>query len=78
MVNISDRSVDLILCDLPFGNSGFGWDRPIDLVSLRQNYRRIIKPNYAIALFVVVMEFSACPETTQVAVLGIITDYRES
>ena len=33
MVNISDRSIDLILCDLSFGNSGFGWDRPIDLAS---------------------------------------------
>jgi site-specific DNA-methyltransferase (adenine-specific) len=51
MVNISDRSVDLILCDLPFGNSGFGWDRPIDLAPLWQHYRRIIKPNHAIVLF---------------------------
>jgi site-specific DNA-methyltransferase (adenine-specific) len=51
MVNISDRSVDLILCDLPFGNSGFGWDRPIDLACLWQHYKRIIKPNHAIVLF---------------------------
>jgi hypothetical protein len=51
MVNISDRSIDLILCDLPFGNSGFGWDRPIDLTSLWQHYRRVIKPNHPIVLF---------------------------
>jgi len=51
MANISDRSVDLILCDLPFGNSGFGWDRPIDLASLWQHYRQITKPNHTIVLF---------------------------
>jgi len=45
MVNISDRSVDLILCDLPFGKSRFHWDRPIDLATLWQHYKRIIKPN---------------------------------
>jgi hypothetical protein len=50
MVNISDRSIDLILCDLPFGNSGFGWDRPINLTSLWQHYRRVIKPNHPIVL----------------------------
>ena len=51
MVNISDRSVDLNLCDLPFGDSDFGWDRPIDLAALWQHYRRVIKPNHAIVLF---------------------------
>jgi hypothetical protein len=51
LVNIADRSVDLILCDLPFGTSGFGWDRPIDLAPLWQQYKRIIKPNHAIVLF---------------------------
>ena len=51
MINISDRSIDLILCDLPLGNSGFKWDRPIDLTSLWQHYRRVIKPNHAIVLF---------------------------
>ena len=51
MVNISDRSIDLILCDLPFGNSGFEWDRPIDLTSLWQHYRRVIKLTHPIVLF---------------------------
>ena len=51
MIKLADRSIDLILCDLPFGNSGFGWDRPIDPGSLWQHYRRIIKPNHAIVLF---------------------------
>jgi site-specific DNA-methyltransferase (adenine-specific) len=51
MGKIPDRSVDLILCDLPFGNSGFGWDRPIDLAALWQHYRRVIKPNHPIVLF---------------------------
>jgi site-specific DNA-methyltransferase (adenine-specific) len=51
LINVSDRSIDLILCDLPFGNSGFQWDRPIDLTSLWQHYRRVIKLNHAIILF---------------------------
>jgi site-specific DNA-methyltransferase (adenine-specific) len=51
MIKIADHSVDLILCDLPFGISGFDWDRPIDVVSLWQHYRRVIKPNHAIVLF---------------------------
>jgi site-specific DNA-methyltransferase (adenine-specific) len=51
LVNIADRSVDLILCDLPFGNSGFAWDRPIDLAALWRHYKRIIKANHAIVLF---------------------------
>jgi site-specific DNA-methyltransferase (adenine-specific) len=51
MIKIADRSIDLILCDLPFGNSGFQWDRPIDLTSLWQHYRRVIKLNHAIVLF---------------------------
>jgi site-specific DNA-methyltransferase (adenine-specific) len=51
MINISDRSIDLILSDLPFGISGFEWDRPIDLVSLWQHHKRIIKPSHAIVLF---------------------------
>jgi hypothetical protein len=51
MGKIPDCSVDLIICDLPFGNSGFGWDQPIDLAALWQHYRRVIKPNHAIVLF---------------------------
>jgi site-specific DNA-methyltransferase (adenine-specific) len=51
MGKIPDSSVDLILCDLPFGNSGFGWDRSIDLAALWRHYRRVIKPNHPIVLF---------------------------
>jgi hypothetical protein len=50
LVDISDHSADLILCDLPFGNSGYGWDHPIDLAALWQHFRRVIKPNNAIVL----------------------------
>jgi hypothetical protein len=39
LVEISDHSADLILCDLPFGNSGYGWDRPIDIAALWQHFR---------------------------------------
>jgi site-specific DNA-methyltransferase (adenine-specific) len=46
-----DRSVDLILTDLPSGASGLDWDKPLDLARLWQHYRRIIRPNNAIVLF---------------------------
>ena len=51
LVYLRDHSVDLILCDLPFGNSGYRWDRPIDLAALWHHYRRVIKLNHAIVLF---------------------------
>lgn len=48
---IYDESVDLILCDLPYGVTKNKWDSVIDLKKLWQHYERIIKPNGAIVLF---------------------------
>lgn len=48
---IYDGSVDLILCDLPYGLTKNKWDSVIDLPKLWQHYERIIKPNGAIILF---------------------------
>lgn len=51
MPHIEDSSVDLILCDLPYGSTKCSWDIIIDLDELWRHYNRIIKPNGAILLF---------------------------
>ena len=51
MKNISDKSVDCIICDLPYGVTKNTWDSMIDLDSLWKEYKRIIKENGAIILF---------------------------
>lgn len=47
---IADKSVDLILCDLPYGVLGHKWDSRIPLDKLWEQYKRIIKDNGAIVL----------------------------
>lgn len=48
---IDDKSIDLILCDLPYGTTKCKWDSNIDLNLLWEEYIRIIKDNGAILLF---------------------------
>lgn len=49
---IEDNSVDLVLCDLPYGSTKCKWDTIIDLDKLWLEYKRIIrKPNGVICLF---------------------------
>ncbi len=50
MGNIPDKSVDMILCDLPYGTTDCKWDSIIDLTVLWKSYIRIIKPNCGIVL----------------------------
>ena len=51
MKNISDKSVDMILCDLPYGTTACKWDTVIPFEPLWEQYNRIIKYNGAIVLF---------------------------
>ena len=51
MTIIPDGSVDMVLCDLPYGTTACRWDSRIPLEPLWQEYRRIVKPKGAIALF---------------------------
>lgn len=51
MRQIPDKSVDLILADLPYGTTHCPWDSIIDLDKLWEEYKRIIKPYHAIVLF---------------------------
>lgn len=47
---LADSSVDMILCDLPYGTTQNKWDSIIPLDLLWKEYKRIIKPNGVIAL----------------------------
>lgn len=51
MRRIPDASIDLVLCDLPYGTTKNTLDSPIPLDALWVEYRRIIKPRGAIVLF---------------------------
>ena len=51
MKEISDGSIDMILCDLPYGTTRNKWDSIIPLEELWSQYERIIKDNGCIALF---------------------------
>lgn len=51
MKNIPDKSVDMILCDLPYGTTACKWDSVIPFEPLWEQYNRIIKDNGAIVLF---------------------------
>ena len=51
MKDIPDKSIDMILCDLPYGTTRCKWDSVIPFEPLWKNYSRIIKDNGAIVLF---------------------------
>ena len=51
MKDIPDGSIDMILCDLPYGTTACKWDSVISFELLWEQYKRIIKGNGVIALF---------------------------
>ena len=51
MKNISDKSVDCIITDLPYGTTQCKWDTIIPFEPLWKQYNRIIKDNGAVLLF---------------------------
>jgi site-specific DNA-methyltransferase (adenine-specific) len=57
MPSIPSKSVDMILCDLPYGTTACEWDSIIDMSRLWAEYERVIKDNGAIVL-------TACNEFT--------------
>jgi site-specific DNA-methyltransferase (adenine-specific) len=56
---IDNKTVNLILCDLPYGTTWQKWDSVLDMKKLWQEYNRIISDNGAIVLF------SSQPFTTE-------------
>ncbi len=51
MKQIPDKSIDMILCDLPYGTTSCSWDIIISFEKLWEQYNRIVKDNGAIVLF---------------------------
>jgi len=50
MPTLADKSVDMILCDLPYGTTACKWDAVIPFELLWKQYKRLIKDNGAIVL----------------------------
>lgn len=51
MKDIPDKSIDMILCDLPYGTTACKWDNIIPFEPLWEQYKRVIKDSGAIVLF---------------------------
>lgn len=58
MDELQENSIDMVLCDLPYGMTAAEWDKPINLEELWRKYDRVCKEKCAIVLF------SAQPFTT--------------
>lgn len=69
MKDIPDKSIDMILCDLPYGTTSNKWDVMIPFEELWEHYHRILKDNGVVALF------GSQPFTSKV-VLSNISEYR--
>jgi len=50
MKDIPDKSIDMILCDLPYGTTACKWDSVISFELMWEQLKRVIKPNGAIVM----------------------------
>jgi hypothetical protein len=55
---VPDGSIDLVLCDLPYGATRCPWDTPLPLGPLWAHYRRVLKPG-AVAVLTAVQPFAS-------------------
>jgi len=69
MKDIPDKSIDMILCDLPYGTTACKWDVVIPFEPLWEQYKRIIKDNGAIVL-------TASQPFTSALVMSNIKDFK--
>lgn len=69
MMEIPDKSVDLVLCDLPYGTTACKWDSVIPLEMLWQAYYRVLKPAGAIVL-------TACQPFTTALAASNLKDFK--
>lgn len=51
MEMLPDKSVDMILCDLPYNTTGLKWDKALPMDLLWEKYKRLIKDGGAVVLF---------------------------
>lgn len=71
MKNIPDKSIDMILCDLPYGTTACKWDTIIPFEPLWEQYKRIIKDNGAIVL-------TASQPFTSALVMSNVKNYKHN
>jgi len=71
MKYIEDKSIDMVLCDPPYGTTACKWDVIIPFESLWKQYRRIIKDNGAIIL-------TSSQPFTSALVMSNINNYKHS
>lgn len=69
MATLPDASVDMILCDLPYGTTQNKWDSVLPLDELWAEYWRVAKPNAAIVL-------TAAQPFTSVLICSALTQFR--
>ena len=69
MKDIEDKSIDMILCDLPYGTTACKWDTIIPFEPLWEQYKRIIKDNGAIVL-------TASQPFTSALVMSNVKDFK--
>jgi len=69
MKELPDESVDMILCDLPYGTTACKWDIIIPFEKLWEQYKRIIKKNGAIVL-------TACQPFTSLLITSNLKDFK--
>ena len=69
MAEIPDGSVDMVLCDLPYGTTACKWDSVIPFEPLWAHYRRVCKRNAAIVL-------TASQPFTSALVMSNVKEYR--
>lgn len=69
MKDIPDGSVDMILCDLPYGTTACKWDNVIPFEPLWEQYWRVCKPNAAVVL-------TASQPFTSALVMSQVKDFK--
>lgn len=69
MQDIPDKSIDMVLCDLPYGTTSNKWDIIIPFEPLWKQYKRICKDNAIIAL-------TACQPFSSMIVLSNLEMYK--
>ena len=50
LTELADESIDLILCDLPYNETGNKWDKAFDLQAVCKEFERLVKQDGAIVL----------------------------
>ena len=68
MSEIPDGSVDMVMCDLPYGTTACKWDSVIPFAPLWSHYWRVCKPNAAVVL-TATQPFSSILGASQVSYL---------